>query len=78
LFECLVIELALTKAIKMACLVANFVEEVVLFTFDNDCTMSNTTSFSIEKIVSFEAPLGFGMTSVTMGQTKPFASPLLL
>jgi len=54
----------------MACLVTNFAEEVTLFTFDNDSTMPNIISLST--IVSFKVPLGFGMTSVTMGLDRTF------
>lgn len=64
------VELPLTRVVKMACFVTNFVEELSLFNSNNDCTKPDRRSFSTN--VSFKTILGFGKTFVMMGSNKTF------
>lgn len=60
-----VVEPPLTKAIKIACFIANFVMLLGLFTSNNDCTTHESNFLCTN--ASFVNPVRFGMTSLTMG-----------
>jgi hypothetical protein len=54
----------------MACLITNFIEVLVSFTFDNNCIYLNINSFSAK--VSFKISSKFGTKFITMGLEKTF------
>jgi hypothetical protein len=69
-FFCLskVVELPLTRAVKMACFITNFIKVLVSFTFDNNCIYSNINSLSAK--VSFKFSSRFGTKFITMELEK--------
>lgn len=60
----------LTRAIIITCFIANFLMLLYLFTSNNDCTTHESNFLCTS--ASFVNPIGFGMTSLTMGSSSTF------
>lgn len=65
-----IVEPPFTRAIRIACFIANFVMLLGLFTLDNDYTTHESNFLCTS--ASFANLGGFGMTFLTMGSSSTF------
>ncbi len=65
-----VVEPPLTRAIRIACFITNFVTLLSLFTSNNECITPESSSLCTS--ASFANLLGFRITSLTMGSSITF------